>query len=257
MVKKLISVFLAAVTAITALTIPASAAEKKNIWGSSVYEQFDKLQFGAVELDVTKKNVFENKEMFKGDTAIGNTVFLAYKFTLKQKDTITVKAETETEFKTHGICAFVFNDEDKMYYDYNDFTFKKESKFDSNTFSFSIKNLPKGNYYLILTGTSTTEGLLSLEISAKKSLQNRPKVTATAAGNGKVKLKWKKIEGATKYRVSKVASGKYKTLKTTTKTSYTVSGLVKGNIYRFTVQAYVNGKWTTVDLSEIVEVTVR
>lgn len=257
MVKKLISVFLAAVFAVTGLTVSASAAanEREKLWGSDLYDMLDLERSIATYLDVTNKNVLEQQLLAKITASEKNLIFAPYKFTLKKKDTIQVKGETVKDFTTKGLSVFIF-DEDmkKMYFTDEDFTFKKTTKFDDTDFSFSVQ-LPKGKYYMIFASTSDTKGDFSFTFTAKKSLEKKPQVTATALGNGKVKLKWKKIEGATKYRISKVVVGKFKTVKkSTTKTSYTVSGLTKGNYYKFGVQAYVNGKWTTISLSEAIEV---
>ena len=55
-----------------------------------------------------------------------------------------------------------------------------------------------------------------------------------------IKLSWKKVTGATGYRVYQYNSstGKYKTLKTVTGTSYTVKNLKAGTSYKFAVKAY-------------------
>ncbi len=66
-----------------------------------------------------------------------------------------------------------------------------------------------------------------------------------------ITLKWNKIEGAKGYRLYEYNSekGKYEAVKTTSKTSYTVTGLEASTKYRFRVRAYykVDGetKWCT------------
>lgn len=257
MAKKLISMFLAAIIAVTALTSTASAAvnEREILWGYDLYDLLGLVRSNATSLDVTNKNVLEGQRLDRMKASGSNLVFAPYKFTLKKKDTIQVKGETVKAFTTKGLGVFIFDEDmSEMYYTDEDFVFKKTSNFDSSDFSFSVK-LSKGKYYMIFVGTSDTKGDFSITFTAKKSLEKKPQVTATALGDGKVKLKWKKIEGATKYRVSKVVAGKFKTIKkSTTKTSYTVSGLTKRNSYKFGVQAYVNGKWTTISLPEAIEI---
>lgn len=257
MVKKLISMFLAAVIAVTGLTVSASAAvnEREILWGYDLYDMLGLVRSNSTYLDVTNKNVLEGQRLDRMKASGSNLVFAPYKFTLKKKDTIKVEGETVKAFTTKGMGVFIF-DEDmkKMYYTDEDFIFKKITNFDDSDFSFSVE-LPKGKYYMIFVGTSDTKGDFSFTFTAKKSLEKKPQVTATALGNGKVKLKWKKVEGATKYRVSKVVAGKFKTIKKSTKkTTYTVSGLTKRNSYKFGVQAYVNGKWTTISLPEAIEI---
>lgn len=256
MVKKLISLFLAAVIAATALTSTASAAvnEREILWGYDLYDLLGLVRSNSTQLDVTNKNVLEEQRLDRMKASGSMTVFAPYKFTLKKKDTIKVEGTTVKAFKTSGMCVFIFDEDmEEIYFTEDDFLYKKTSNFDKSDFSFSTE-LPKGKYYMIFVGSSDTKGDFSFEFTAKKSLEKKPKVTAAAAGKGKIKLTWKKVKGATKYRVCKVVAGKFKTIKkSTTKTSYTVSGLVKGNSYKFAVQAYVNGKWTSISLPEAVE----
>lgn len=65
------------------------------------------------------------------------------------------------------------------------------------------------------------------------------KITATQSTSA-IKLSWKKVTGATGYRVYQYNSstGKYKALKTLTGTSYTVKNLKTGTTYKFAVKAY-------------------
>lgn len=257
MLKKLISMFLAAVIAVTGLTVSAGAysIEYDIFLNYNRYDLLGLVRSSASSLDVTNKNVMEDQTLNRVISSGSSTVFAPYKFTLKQKDSITVEVETAKNFVTNGLCAFVFDENDVMYYDFNDFYFTKSSKFETNKFSFTVKDLPKGKYYMVIAAAPYTKGGFTLTFTAENSLEQKPQVTATALGDGKVKLKWKKIPGATKYRISKLVSGKYKTVKKSTKkTSYTVTGLSKRNIYKFAVQAYVNGKWTTLSPSEAVEI---
>lgn len=257
MVKKLVAMFLAAVIAVTGLTVSASAytIEYEIFLTYNRYDLLGLVRSSAVSLDVTNKNVMEDQTLSRVTSSGSNTVFAPYKFTLKKKDSITVEMETTKDFTTNGLCVFIYDEDDVMYYDFSDSYFIKTSKFESNKFSFTVDDLPKGKYYMVFAAAPNTRGGFKFTFTAKNSLEKKPQVTASALGNGKVKLKWKKIEGATKYRVSKLVSGKYKTVKkSTTKTSYTVSGLAKRNIYKFAVQAYVNGKWTTLSPAEAVEI---
>ena len=71
------------------------------------------------------------------------------------------------------------------------------------------------------------------------------KIAATASSSA-IRLTWKAVPGATGYRVYRydAKAKKYVTLKTTTRTSCTVSKLKSGTKYKFAVKAYstVNGK---------------
>lgn len=60
------------------------------------------------------------------------------------------------------------------------------------------------------------------------------------AGSKKAVVKWSKLSGVTGYKIYYKTSdkGKWVDLKTTTATSYTKTGLIKGKRYYFTVRAY-------------------
>ena len=93
---------------------------------------------------------------------------------------------------------------------------------------------------------------------AEKSVEKKPVVSYTASGSGKVKLKWTKVKGATKYRVCKLVGNTYTTVKKSTKkNSYTITGLTAGNVYKYGVKAYVNGKWTSLSVAEAISVQAK
>lgn len=90
----------------------------------------------------------------------------------------------------------------------------------------------------------------------KTTTAKKPELTATSK-KGKITLKWTKVEGATKYRVVEYVNGKAKTVKTTKKTSLSISKRTKGNEYTFAVKAYVNKKWTKIKAADKKTVTVK
>ena len=83
----------------------------------------------------------------------------------------------------------------------------------------------------------------------------KPSIVAYKAGNYKVKLEWKPVDGAEMYRVYTYENGNY-TRKFTCSGSRniaTVTGLVSGVKYGFVVSAKVNGTWTNyTDASDLV-----
>lgn len=89
-----------------------------------------------------------------------------------------------------------------------------------------------------------------------KKTPTKPAITVSSK-KGKITIKWDKVEGATKYKVVEYVNKKAKALKTTKKTSYSISGRTKGEKYTFAVKAYVNGKWTKIASSDKKSVTVK
>ncbi len=83
-----------------------------------------------------------------------------------------------------------------------------------------------------------------------------PELKATVK-SGKVTLKWNAVDGATKYQVLLYTDGKYKSVKTLTKTSLTISGLKSGTKYKYAVRAYVGGKWTKVAKPAILTIKAK
>lgn len=83
-----------------------------------------------------------------------------------------------------------------------------------------------------------------------------PTPTATVK-TGKITIKWNAVSGAEKYRLMLYTDGKYKSLKTTTKTSLTISGVKSGTKYKYAVRAYVNGKWTAIEKASTITVKAK
>ena len=94
-----------------------------------------------------------------------------------------------------------------------------------------------GKYTVTVTFKGNYEGEKTLYFSILPSKTSS--ITATQSTSA-IKLTWKKVTGATGYRVYQYNSktGKYKTLKTLTGTSYTVKNLKAGTTYKFAVKAY-------------------
>ena len=266
--KKLLSAVLAVIMLVAATTIPASAATYFEQYGHEIfgdYDIFDLLGFArsnAVQLDVTNHTVLDHQGFNRIKGSGSTACFAPYKFKLKKKDNISVDVTVAKNFETkgyyNGVCAFLFDDDDNMYFDANDLWYTKNSKFDSRTFSINVEDLPKGNYYLIFATGGSTVGDFTFDFTAEKSVEKKPVVSYTASGNGKVKLKWTKVKGATKYRVCKLVGNKYTTVKKSTKkNSYTITGLTAGNVYKYGVKAYVNGKWTSLSVAEAISVQAK
>ena len=117
--------------------------------------------------------------------------------------------------------------------------------------SYSFKNLKIGSSYsfqvrayviskgFLGIGTNTNYGSYSTTVSVSNTLGKVTglKVASTTATT--VKLSWTKVSGATGYLVQKQVDGKWKDVKTTTSTSYNVTGLKTNTTTPFRVKAYV------------------
>ncbi|MBQ4347994.1 MAG: fibronectin type III domain-containing protein [Clostridia bacterium] len=130
------------------------------------------------------------------------------------------------------------HDKEAEEFDYNfpDMQVGKSYKFAIKTFVKGTKGTKYSKLYTLTLKISEI-GKTELEVADK---------TASS-----ITLKWDKVEGAKGYRLYEYNSEKkkYETVKTTSKLSYTVTGLDASTKYRFRVRAYykVNGetKWCT------------
>ena len=251
--KRIISFLLTFVILVTAFDVPASAYYYFDMYGTdneiivndSVYDLMGKARAGATELDLTSTVKLEKQKFNSIIGSKNSTKFARFEFTLKKKDTVTFTIETSTKFRSDCTAIFIFNNDHEYFYEAG---FKRTSKNMGRTYKDSV-TLSKGTYFLFIATEKYSTGTIDLKVSAPKHKETKPTFKVTAKSGGKAVVKWNKVPNATKYRVSSYKSGKFKTIKTTTKTSYTVKNLVKGNKYSYIVSAYVNGKWTTLNPS--------
>jgi len=98
-------------------------------------------------------------------------------------------------------------------------------------------------------------------VSATPVASNSTKpVVHTSIGDSQVALAWNAVSGATKYAISSynASTGKYSVLNDSYTNTYCyITGLVNNNTYRYLVQAYVNGKWSTFTTADHVVVTPK
>lgn len=109
------------------------------------------------------------------------------------------------------------------------------------------------NTSVSITGTIGSWYRISIKISGKTktgyikktyvTVIGKPSLSASAASKSKIKLKWKKISGASGYQIQRYNSSKkkYVTVKTVKKgatTSYTNTGLKKNKKYKYRMRAY-------------------
>ena len=97
-------------------------------------------------------------------------------------------------------------------------------------------------YRVVFMGDYLGETKVSYQI-----LPGKTSSVSASQSTDYIKLSWKKVSGATGYRVYQYNSstGKYKTLKTLTGTSYTVKNLKAGTTYKFAVKAYTKADGET------------
>ena len=119
--------------------------------------------------------------------------------------------------------------------------------YDSTTkTSYTNSSTSIGTTYYYKVKTIGTNGAAS-DLSSVVSILCKPAAPSVSINrsNGKPKLSWKAVSGATKYWIYRSTDGKeFKYFDSTTKTSYTNSGAASGTKYYYRVKAVtvVNGK---------------
>lgn len=120
------------------------------------------------------------------------------------------------------------------------------------------KNIDAGNGTVLITGLGSYTGEVEKNFTIKKAT---PIITGSnVASTGKPKVSWKRVEGATSYKVYRAvsANGTYKYLTTTTKLSYIHSQAVQSKTYYYKVKAVdQNGKTKNFNPSNKVKVTCK
>ena len=130
-----------------------------------------------------------------------------------------------------------------------------------NGTDFDIKytdNINPGTATVTVTGKGNYTGTCKLHFKIKAPAVTKPYIVGYKAGDCKVKLEWRALDGAEMYRVYYYLNGKYTRVFTTdgSRTIATVSGLTGGTKYGFVVSAKVNGAWTAYnDPADLVYVT--
>ena len=121
------------------------------------------------------------------------------------------------------------------------------------TTSYTVKNLAIGKTYSFkvlaykqttgLFGTTSTKvGSYSVPVSVSNTLGKVTGLKVVTTTPTKVKLTWSKVDGADGYLVQKQVNGSWKNVKTTSSTTYTVTGLKTNTTTSFRVRAYVTQK---------------
>ena len=127
------------------------------------------------------------------------------------------------------------------------------------TASYTAKKLTNGKaykFYVRAYVNGTWSKFTAADMVQRTPVCLRPSVKAEA-GDAQVTLTWSAINGAEKYAAYRVGSdGTLKALSTRLETTeYTAKKLTNGTKYKFLVRAYVNGKWTPYDSTNMVTCT--
>lgn len=124
--------------------------------------------------------------------------------------------------------------------------------------SATFKKLKNGKDYKFLVRYTKDGKLSPLRYSGEctANAYYKPIVKATATENS-VKLTWEEVPGAEKYAVYKYFNGKAVKLTETEKHAVRIQKLRSDTEYSYIVRAYVDGKWTTMQKSDIVTVKTK
>ena len=97
-------------------------------------------------------------------------------------------------------------------------------------YSFAVKPFARSTNGVVWGTTKT--------VKATTTNPKKAKFSSVTSGTSAVNLKWGKLSGVSGYRVYQYKSGEWRAIKTTTATSYKVTGLKSNTNYYFKVRAY-------------------
>lgn len=123
----------------------------------------------------------------------------------------------------------------------------------------NIPNLTTGvtYYFKVVPVINGVESTTISAVAYAEVAMDKPVLKAVAQSTS-VKLDWTNVSAAKKYAVYQVNSkGKLVKLKEVKKHTYTVTGLKPNTRYKFAVKAYIGGKWTKVEGSDMVAVRTK
>ena len=124
----------------------------------------------------------------------------------------------------------------------------------ANTLNYTIKNLNDDTAYSVLI-QADIYGWTSFKDTDIKSVQTkkvRPNPQLVEYSDGFVTIKWDAIDGATKYAIAERENGKYINYDVDYHdTQITIENLANNYGHWILVQAYVNGKWSKFDDSNL------
>ena len=246
------------------------------VWDSTIENEkevtngtYKTTEYGTYRVVKTLYTTFNSFEQYR-TTLYSND----YNFTKQEQpttpETPVVKVATPVAFKAN---ATAYNKAKLSWkgtsgatgyevYQYNTKTKKYEKIKAVKTTSYMVSGLATGTSYKFkVRAYKTVNGknvysAYTSTASVKTTLKTASSVKASSAAYNKVKLSWKKVDGATGYEVYQYNAKTKKYTKTATvkTTSYTKSKLTTGTSYKFKVRAYrtVNGKKVYSSYSKVV-----
>ena len=122
----------------------------------------------------------------------------------------------------------------------------------------TVSGLKSGKTYKFIVRYKCSGKLSDDKHSGKVSVNivNRPRPIGESTEDA-ILLKWVGVPKSKKYAVYMIVGGKAVKIAETEKCYKSISGLARKTKYQFVVRAYVNGSWTEMKKSDIVEVTTK
>lgn len=132
----------------------------------------------------------------------------------------------------------------------------KTFTYDCTDTSFTAADLVNGRTHRFLV-QAYVDGAWSpclerLCVEAIPTGTTKPAVSVKTTGDSALDIVWGKVPGATRYAIAMGVGSTWKTYTYNfTGTSFSLTGLTPGQPYRFLVQAYVDGSWTSFDEDDV------
>lgn len=195
-----------------------------------------------------KEGVYGRKVYYNQKIESGVSLGVAKKLTATQTTSTVTLSWSKVKNATGYRVYQKVNGKWKKLYDTSKNTYKVTSLKSGTVYSFAVKAYSKSNGKTYWGSNYTSIKTATAPATVKS-------ITATQK-NTSVILSWSKAYGATGYRVYQSVSGKWKALKTTTATSYTVTGLTVGKKYIFAVKPYTKFNSSNIWTSTYARLTV-
>ena len=168
-----------------------------------------------------------------------------------------LKAEYSADGSTLTISWDKIGDAEKyIVYQQKDGKYKP-IKYTKDT-SLTLENLKNDTTYKFIVKYIKDGSISPISCSSKLTVKMHYKPSVTAkADRTSVTLTWRSVPNAEKYAVYKYENGKVKKLAETEKTAVMLTGLAPETEYRYIVSAFIDGKWTSMTMADIVSAKTK